>query len=92
LGGLVSFLGNMDGDPGFKILKGTRWNPKQTRPQDYTTMFTILRGTIITFLGVLPSKYGAVRVSAITVFSTSSLGISAGRLMVNRVLPLKEMG
>ena len=59
---------------------------------DHKTMFTILPGTTITFLTVLPWTYWAYRSSAMAAFSISSFDRSFASSSVNRVFPLKETG
>ncbi len=54
----------------------------------YITMLTILPGTTMTFLGVLPARYLDVSSCARTSFSTSSFGVSFGHSSVKRTLPL----
>ena len=54
----------------------------------YITMLTILPGTTMTFLGVLPARFLAVSSCARTSFSTSSFGVSFGHSSVKRTLPL----
>src|SRR5690606_33898664 len=57
-------------------------------PWDQPTMFTILPGTTITFLGSRPCSCSRVLSCSRTAFSICTLSISMGNSRVNRVLPL----
>ena len=57
----------------------------------FNTTLTIFFGTMITFSTLNPSKYFWLFSSANTCFWISSLGVSTGKVIWKRALPLKEM-